>query len=146
MEKKSNGQEHIGKIVPGKRDKVYDSSSEEFVTGCGSLFVHVSMDRDGNPVETFGTLGKAGGCAMAMLEAVGKATSIGLRCGVDPQEFVKQYIGIRCPSPQWEDGEQHLSCVDAMGKGLRSAITRQGGKKSIAIKEEKEDVNADTGN
>ncbi|KKK61649.1 hypothetical protein LCGC14_3012200 [marine sediment metagenome] len=107
MTKKTNGQDHTSKIVPCKRAKVYDSSSEEFVTGCGSLFVHVSMDPDGNPVELFSSMGKAGGCSPAMLEAVGKATSIGLRCGIDPQAFVKQYIGIRCPSPQWDDGEQH---------------------------------------
>jgi len=123
--KKTNKLEDIGKIVLAARPKSYTSSSTRFETGCGSLFVHISVDEGGNPVEVFGTMGKAGGCAMAMLEAVGKATSIGLRCGVDPTEYVKQFVGIRCPSPKWEAGEQHLSCIDAMGKGLRITIDQR---------------------
>jgi len=117
-----NEPENIGKIVPSKRPRSYPSVSKHFVTGCGSIFVHVSFDENDNPVELFANMGKAGGCSMAMLEAVGKATSIGLRCGIDPREFIKQYIGIRCPNPHWDNKEQQLSCMDVMGKALRSAV------------------------
>ena len=126
-----------GQIVPAKRPKSYTSVSEEYQSGCGSIFVHVSSDKDGNPVELFANMGKAGGCSMAMIEAVGKSTSIGLRCGISPQVYVKQFVGIRCPSPSWEDGEQHLSCIDAMGKALRDAIVRKD-KQQDARKKEQE--------
>ena len=116
------------KLAPPKRPKSYTSTSEKFSTGCGDIFVHISVDEDGNPVELFASMGKAGGCSNAMLEAVGKATSIGLRCGIDPKEFVKQYVGIRCPSPTWDNGEQILSCIDAMGKALKTITDKHNAK------------------
>ncbi|MBW2622642.1 MAG: TSCPD domain-containing protein [Deltaproteobacteria bacterium] len=120
-ERVENSQVTMGKIVSSKRPRIYRSTTEEFSTGCGDIYVHISFDENDNPVELFASMGKAGGCSSAMLEAVGKSTSIGLRCGISPEQFIKQYIGIRCPNPTWADGEQILSCIDAMGRGLENA-------------------------
>jgi ribonucleoside-diphosphate reductase alpha chain len=106
-----------GRLSPRKRPKRTTAFVEKITTGCGSMYITVASD-DKGLCEVFSTLGKAGGCASAQLEATCRLISLALRSGVDPSEVVKMLRGIRCPSIAWEDGKSVLSCADAIATVL----------------------------
>ena len=108
-------------LTPRRRPKRTTAFVEKVTTGCGNMYVTVSSD-DKGICEVFVTLGKAGGCASAQLEATTRLISLSLRSGVDPAEIVKQLRGIRCPSIAWEEGKSVLSCADAIATILDAHI------------------------
>jgi ribonucleoside-diphosphate reductase alpha chain len=111
-------------ITPRKRPKRTTAFVEKVRTGCGSMYVTVSSD-DKGVCEVFVALGKAGGCASAQLEAIGRLTALSLRSGVDPSEVVKMLKGIRCPSIAWDEGKSILSCADAIATVLDNYLKGQ---------------------
>jgi len=110
-----------GKLAPRKRPKVTTGVTERVNTGCGYIYVTVNFDSRGIS-EVFSTLGKAGGCAAAQLEAISRLTSLALRSGIDVDSIVKHLRGIRCPSIAWEQGHAILSCADAIASVLEKYI------------------------
>jgi ribonucleoside-diphosphate reductase alpha chain len=122
------------KIQPRKRAKRTTGITERVNTGCGSLYVTINSDEDGL-CEVFSTLGKAGGCASAQLEAVCRLITVALRSGVDPASVVKQLRGIRCPSIAWESGKSVLSCADAIGAVLEKHISGETETENVKEKE-----------
>jgi ribonucleoside-diphosphate reductase alpha chain len=106
---------------PRKRAKKTIGVTECVNTGCGHLYVTVNSDDEGI-FEVFALLGKAGGCAAAQLESIGRLISLSLRAGVDISSVVKQLRGIRCPSVAWEEGKSVLSCADAIASVLENYI------------------------
>ena len=110
-----------GKLAPRKRPKVTTGVTERVNTGCGYIYVTVNFDSRGIS-EVFSTLGKAGGCAAAQLEAISRLTSLALRSGIDVESIVKHLRGIRCPSIAWEQGHAILSCADAIASVLEKYI------------------------
>jgi ribonucleoside-diphosphate reductase alpha chain len=117
-----------GKLAPRKRPKVTAGVTERVNTGCGYIYVTVNFDGQGIS-EVFTTLGKAGGCAAAQLEAISRLTSLALRSGIDIDSIVRQLRGIRCPSIAWEHGHATLSCSDAIASVLEK-YTREKRKTS----------------
>jgi len=101
-----------------ERPELVRGTTSRMPTGCGDLYLTVNHD-DTGPVELFATIGKCGGCAGSMAEAIGRLVSLCLRSGVDPAAVSRQLTGIRCPNPCWKDGELILSCSDAIGKTIR---------------------------
>ncbi|MDD5038608.1 MAG: vitamin B12-dependent ribonucleotide reductase, partial [Dehalococcoidales bacterium] len=116
-EKKIEG----GRLTPRTRAKVTTGVTERATTGCGNIYVTVNSDEQGI-CEVFSSLGKAGGCASAQLEATCRVISIALRAGVDVASIVKQLRGIRCPSIAWEEGKSVLSCADAIASVLEKHV------------------------
>lgn len=96
-----------------QRPRVTEGTVYKVVTGCGSIYVTPARD-EGELVEVFATLGKAGGCAHCQLEAITRAISLGLKYRIPVSEFVKELKGIRCPGLIISDGKEILSCPDAI--------------------------------
>ncbi len=109
------------KLSPRKRPKVTKGVTERVNTGCGHIYVTVNFDNRGIS-EVFSTLGKAGGCAAAQLEAISRLTSLALRSEIDTDSIVKHLRGIRCPSIAWENGHAVLSCADAIASVVEKYI------------------------
>lgn len=101
----------------GSRAGVLRGETREKITGCGSLYVTVNED-DLGPREVFANMGKAGGCASASTEAMGRLISLAFRYGASPEKIVKQLKGIRCHVPLGLGPRQILSCPDAIGKAI----------------------------
>jgi ribonucleoside-diphosphate reductase alpha chain len=108
-------------IVPRARPKVTRGVTERVNTGCGNMYVTINFDDQG-VCEAFATLGKAGGCAAAQLEATSRLISNALRCGLDLGAIVKNLRGIRCPSIAWEQGKAVMSCADAIAGVLEKYV------------------------
>jgi len=110
-----------GGRAPRKRPRVTSGRTERVSTGCGHIYVTVNRDEKGI-CEVFSTLGKAGGCASAQLEAICRLISLSLRSGVGVDAVVKHLKGIRCPSIAWEEGHAVLSCPDAIASVLEKEV------------------------
>ena len=108
-------------LTPRKRSKITSGITERVTSGCGYIYVTVNSDERGI-CEVFSTLGKAGGCASAQLEATCRLISLALRSGIDVASVVRQLRGIRCPSIAWEEGKAVLSCADAIASVLEKHI------------------------
>ncbi|MCD6383285.1 MAG: vitamin B12-dependent ribonucleotide reductase [Thermoplasmata archaeon] len=106
-------------IKPRPRPAVMQGMTGKIKVGCGNLYITINYDEEG-PFEIFSSLGKAGGCAAAQIEAISRLVSLALRSGIDPFQIVKQLKGIRCPNPiKIGPGQgEILSCPDAIGKAL----------------------------
>ena len=117
----ADDEERVEARAPRRRAKVTTGVTERVSTGCGSIYVTVNSDADG-VCEVFSTLGKAGGCASAQLEAICRLISLALRSGVSIESVVKHLRGIRCPSIAWEEGHSILSCPDAIGSVLEKYV------------------------
>lgn len=109
------------KLAPRQRPKITKGITERVTTGCGYIYVTVNFDEKGI-CEVFSSLGKAGGCASAQLEAISRLISLIFRSGIDIGSVVKQLRAIRCPSVSWENGRAILSCADAIGSVLEKYI------------------------
>ena len=112
------------KLTPRKRPKTTTGVTERVNTGCGSIYVTVNSD-DRGICEVFSSLGKAGGCASAQLEAICRLISLALRSGVHGASIVKHLRGIRCPSIAWEEGAAVVSCADAIGSVLQKYVKEE---------------------
>jgi ribonucleoside-diphosphate reductase alpha chain len=87
-------------------------------TGCGKLYITIN-EHDGHPFELFATMGKAGGCACAQIEAIGRLVSLGLQRGIASSHFIKQLSGICCHSALIIGEDKTMSCADAIAKILK---------------------------
>lgn len=110
------------KLTPRHRPKVTKGITERVNTGCGYIYVTVNFDDEGI-CEVFSSLGKAGGCASAQLEAICRLISLALRSGIEISSITKQLRAIRCPSVAWEQGKLVLSCADAIGSVLEKYVS-----------------------
>jgi ribonucleoside-diphosphate reductase alpha chain len=108
-------------LMPRDRPSATIGVTNKVATGCGSIYITVNSDNRGI-CEVFSHLGKAGGCASAQLEAIGRLISLALRSGVEVASLVKHLRGIRCPSIAWEEGHSILSCPDAIGGVLEKRV------------------------
>jgi len=109
----------------GSRGGVLRGETREKVTGCGSLYVTINED-DSGPREVFANMGKAGGCASASTEALGRMISLAFRYGATPEKVSLQLKGIRCHVPLGLGPSQILSCPDAVAKALTDRYAENG--------------------
>ncbi len=112
-------------VEPRPRPEITKGVTIRVNTGCGKLYVTINEDEYGI-CEVFAQMGKAGGCAYSQIEATGRLISLALRSGIKVEYIIKQLMGIRCPSPSWQDGSNVLSCSDAIARALRCYLERSG--------------------
>jgi ribonucleoside-diphosphate reductase alpha chain len=110
------------KAIPRPRPTVISGTTTKIATGCGNLYVTINEDEKGMPFEVFMSMGKAGGCAMSQLEAMGRLVSLAMRSGIDAISIAEQLRGIRCPSPSWEKGGRIFSCSDAIARVIERRV------------------------
>ena len=123
-----NGEPALGVgTKPRSRPEVTSGTTRSIMTGCGKMYVTVNEDEHGVPFELFNSIGKAGGCASAQSEAIGRLVSLALRSGVNPEVIVKHLKGISCHLPVWQNGMKILSCADAVGKALEMYLVSKEG-------------------
>ena len=118
-----------GPRVPRERPRQTQGITERVRTGHGNMYVTVNLDADNKPFEVFGTMGKAGGCDAALLEAVSRLVSLALRAGIDTSEVTRQLRGITC-CPAWDDGTLVRSGPDAVAIVLDKLTEGMGGESS----------------
>ncbi len=116
-----------GPRVPRERPRQTQGITERVRTGHGNMYVTVNLDDAGRPFEVFGTMGKAGGCDAALLEAVSRLVSLALRAGIDTSEVTRQLRGITC-CPAWDDGTLVRSGPDAVAIVLDNLTEGMGGE------------------
>ncbi len=108
--------------VPRGRPRQIQGITERVRTGHGNMYVTVNVDSDGLPFEVFGTMGKAGGCDAALLEAVSRLVSLALRAGIETGEVTRQLRGITC-CPAWDEGVLVGSGPDAVALVLDNLMS-----------------------
>jgi hypothetical protein len=82
---------------------------------CGSIYITI------NDKEVFVRIGKAGGCASALNESVGKLVSAYLQKGGELEDVVKLLSGVSCHSANKET----LSCIGAMAEVLKEHLNKE---------------------
>ncbi len=108
-------------LEPRERPQKIYGTTERVRTGHGNMYVTINVDDDGQPFEVFGTLGKAGGCDSAQLEAISRLVSLALRSGIDPHIVIDQLRGITC-CPAWDNGTLVRSSPDALALALERHV------------------------
>ncbi len=119
----------VSKIIPRPRPTVTTGTTTKVATGCGNLYITINEDEQHLPFEVFMQMGKAGGCAMSQLEAIGRLVSLALRSGIDINSIIEQLKGIRCPNPSWEKGGRIFSCSDAIARVIERRLIKAKEKK-----------------
>ena len=107
---------------PRERPRQIHGVTERVRTGHGNMYVTINFEEENVPFEVFSTLGKAGGCDSAQLEAISRLVSLALRSGISAQEVVTQLKGITC-CPAWDQGTLVRSGPDAVALALERCIS-----------------------
>ena len=81
------------------RPRILPSTTTKLSTELGNLYVTVSTDEDGEPIEVFGWLGKGGTFQYGVTELACRLISLHLRRGTPVEEIVDQCRGIREMQP-----------------------------------------------
>ena len=119
VKKEEEKKVHI--LRPKPRPKVVSGKTYKMPSGLGTLYITINEDEEGL-LEVFIQVGKSGGHANALTEAIGRLISLALRSGVSPNEIIKQLKGIRSANPVWEDGEVYFSVPDTIAKVLEKHL------------------------
>lgn len=109
-------------IVPISRKELGTTHGNTYCKhcACGTLYITVNCDDDGNLVETFIESSKGGICK-ANTAAVNRMVSVALRSGVRVEEIIDQLKGIYCPAcAKTNKHVDGLSCPDIMAKTLQA--------------------------
>lgn len=98
-------------------------------TGCGTLYLNVVFDDNGNIIEVFNTTSN-GGCSI-FTEATSRLISLALRGGIDLEDVLDQlYSPNACASYQYRKGKkgdvsQGSNCASAIANKLKKYVNQK---------------------
>ena len=120
----------LDSIEPVSRDTFGDvltGSTYKKKTACGTLYITINKDKQGNIVEIFTNSSKNGTCK-ANLNGETRMASLALRAGVKVDEVVEQLKGIHCQSCAFARAKGNqvdgTSCPDIMAKCITEACSK----------------------
>lgn len=126
-------------------------TTNKYKTACGSLWITVNRDQEGNLIEIFINTSKAGICK-SNIDAIGRILSAGLRAGIKVDVLIEQIQGIQCQACRGEiargrklDG---LSCPDIVSKALaqeyaRDELVLRKSKRVFKLNTDEQPINVD---
>jgi len=94
------------------RPEILEGKTYKVATYCGSMYITINDTENTIAYEIFVTLGKAGGCAKAMTEVIGRLTSNWLQQEGEADALADAMRGINC------NGQK--SCAHHIGECLRN--------------------------
>lgn len=106
------------------RPEVLPGNTRALDTGCGTIYVTINADENGHTVEVFATLGKAGGCASAQTESIGRLVSGWLQDGATEGQIVRKIKGISCNESRNDAGI--FSCAHAIAVAIEKEMEKKG--------------------
>ena len=116
-------------IEPISRDdfgQVLTGNTYKHRTACGTLYITINKDGQGNIVEIFTNSSKNGTCK-ANLNGETRMASLALRAGVKVEEVIEQLKGIHCQSCAFARAKGNpvdgTSCPDIIAKCIKAAYT-----------------------
>jgi ribonucleoside-diphosphate reductase alpha chain len=124
-------------IIPPSKDdlgETYGTNIKKKVA-CGSLYINLCRDKEGNLVESFVVTGKGGIC-QSNINAISRLISLALRSGIKVETIIDQLQNIKCPACtilRAQGKDIGLSCPDVIAKYIKEKY-EQG---NIVIKEQK---------
>ena len=103
------------------RENILEGKTPRVKTGCGWLYITMNY-QNGKLFEVFGKMGKAGGCAGSMSEAIGRLISLCLRNNIPVEKIIRQVRGLSCYRPAGLGDDKILSCSDAIAQMLEKEM------------------------
>ena len=113
-----------------KREEELSKTNQRLVA-CGNLWITICRDKNDNPIRVFLNGGKNGTCK-ALLEGLGRITTLALQNKVKLEDVVDQLTHIQCPACERMKGKMIArgedirdacwSCPDALAKELSKYI------------------------
>lgn len=108
--------------LPETRPACVEGVTYKCVSGCCELFV--TVNHIGTAIyEVFVRTAGKGGCE-ANNEALGRAISVGIQGGIDPEKFIQQFSKVRCDVARHNHKALGNSCPDIVGHCIRMAKNR----------------------
>jgi ribonucleoside-diphosphate reductase alpha chain len=118
------------------RPDMLRGTTSRMETPLGTMFVNITEDDRGQPFEVFINLGKAGGAAMADVEAIGRLISLALRSGISIQAIHRQLRGIASDRAIGLGPNKVLSVPDAIGIALENWMRQKQGVQQELLRSE----------
>lgn len=119
--------ENLQRRAKRARPNTLRGTTTRMETPLGTMFVNITEDDRGQPFEAFVNLGKAGGSAMADVEAMGRLISLALRSGIPIREVHRQLRGIASDRAIGLGPHKVLSVPDAIGIALENWMREKQG-------------------
>lgn len=130
-------------IQPISRKKIGTTHGSTYCKrcACGTLYITINKDEEGNIVECFVHTSKGGIC-QANINAVNRLVSLAMRSGIKIEEIIDQLKAINCPACVKEKTKgEHIdgiSCPDIIAKTILEFY-----KSNYVLMEVSEEVTAD---
>jgi ribonucleoside-diphosphate reductase alpha chain len=126
--------ENLQRRAKRSRPEKLRGTTHRLETPLGTMFVNITEDDKAQPFEVFVNLGKAGGSAMADVEAMGRLISLALRSGIPITAIHKQLRGISSDRAVGFGASKVLSVPDAIGIALEQWYKdKQGLQQNLAL-------------
>lgn len=116
----------VGTISRDNLGQVLSGETYKYHTACGTLYITVNKDSEGNIVEIFTNSSKSGTCK-ANLNGETRLASLALRAGVKTEEVIDTLKSIQCQSCAFAKAKGNkidgTSCPDIISKCLKQSYS-----------------------